>query len=288
MTNGIVFMLVGIALISMMDATAKYLVMQSVHTVELLALRGLLIVPAMLAFYKWRGRLNELTTKRPWAHTARGVIGIAAPLTFFMALQHLPLSSAVVVFFSSMFMTTVLSVFILGERVGRHRWLAVIVGYAGVVIAMSPGFGDTDSDQMLGYVLVLISSLSYALLFVTGRLLSRTESVSSLVLSYNGWVGLVCLLALPWFWQTPSVTQWSLILLFAALALLGHFCITHAFAKSEASVIAPLEYTGVIWAVLLDLIIFRQLAGATTWIGAVVIISCGLYVVHRERLSNQA
>jgi len=287
-TRGIVFALCGMAFLSIMDGLAKWLVLNSIHPIELLAIRSLLIVPALLLFYTAKGKSRELLPKRPVAQLIRGTTGFIAPLTFFLALQYLPLSSAVVVFFSSIFMTTVLSVIILGERVGLHRWLAVGVGYIGVFIAMSPGFtADASSDEMTGYILVLISSLFYAGLFISGKLLTRTDSVASLVLSYNACVGVIAAVMLPWFWRTPTLAEWGLLIALSIAAVAGHFCVTHAFALTDASAIAPLEYTTLLWAILIDVLIWGEVASLTTWLGALVIIASGLYVLHRERLREQ-
>jgi len=289
LTRGIVAALCGMALLSIMDALAKSLVTNNIHSIEVLALRGIMIAIALLIFYSVRRNHRELVPKRPWAQLLRGTTGIIAPLTFFMALKYLPMSSAVVVFFSAIFMTTMLSVLVLHERVGPHRWFAVIAGYIGVIIAMSSGLlgnDDDSSNKLLGYVLVLVSSLSYSILFISGKILTRTDSVASLVLSYNICVGIIAMVALPWFWQSPTSFQWVLIISLATVAVAGHFCVTYAFSQADASVIAPLEYTSVVWAVLFDVLIWKEVAGAPTWIGAAIIIGSGLYLLHRERLQK--
>lgn len=280
-------MLCGMSLLAIMDALAKWLVMHDIHSIEVLAIRGLIIVPILVLFYIMRGKGNELLPNRPYAQALRGAAGIFAPLSFFMAIKTMPLSSGVVIFYSSIFMTTVLSAIVLRERVGIHRWMAVLIGYIGVFIAMSPGLSESAGGNLKGYILVLISSLSYAMLFVSGRLLSRTDTVPSMVLSYNAWVGGLSLLALPWFWHTPTAAEWGLLILLAGFAVAGHFFVTSAFALSEASVIAPLEYTTVLWAVLFDIIIWNHVAGSSTWLGAVIIIASGLYVIHREHISHK-
>ncbi|MBX2824668.1 MAG: DMT family transporter [Gammaproteobacteria bacterium] len=290
-TRGVVFALCGMAFLSIMDALAKWLVMNDIHTIEVLAIRGILIAVVLVLFYSLRGKGELLVPARPWAQLLRGTTGIIAPLTFFLAIKHLPLSSAVVVFFSSIFMTTMLSVLVLREKVGPHRWFAVIAGYIGVVIAMSPGFLQSQADNsnaLTGYLLVLVSSLSYAILFISGKVLTRTDTVASLVLSYNICVGIIAMIALPWFWHPPTAFEWVLIISLAAVAVAGHFCVTYAFSQADASIIAPLEYTVVLWAVLFDVLIWKEIAGAPTWIGALIIIGSGLYLLHREHLRKQS
>ena len=276
-------MVLGIGLLSTMDALGKWLIENGVHTIQILALRSLIIVPVLLAAYAAKKQLAILVPSRPVAQAVRGLTGFLAPLCFFMGIAQMPLTAAVVVFFSSIFMTTLMSVFFLDEKVGLHRWLAVIAGYAGVFVAIAPEAGG----KIEGYLLVLFSSFMYTVLFISGRRLSATESVASLVLTYNAGVGLVAALLLPWFWQTMPWEAWVLVLLLSGFAVSGHFCMTHAFSVSEASLIAPFEYTSIVWTVMFDLLIWHQLPGSHTWVGAVIIILSGLYVLHREKLQAQ-
>ncbi len=271
-------MLLAIGFLSCMDALAKWLISNGMNSVQLLAVRSLIIVPVILLVFAARGRLRDLLPQRPVAQVFRGLFGVVAPLAFFMGVARIPLTSAVVVFFSSIFMTTLLSVFFLGERVGMYRWVAILIGYCGVFIAISPASGGDG----LGYALVLLASFAYSVLFISGRMLSRTESVASLVLFYNLGVGCVTLILLPWFWGLPTLQELGLMLLLSVFAVAGHFTITHAFALAEASLIAPFEYTAVLWALLFDILIWNVYPSWATWVGAAVIISSGLFVIYRE------
>lgn len=275
-------MVTGIALLAFMDACAKWLVIGDIDPIQMLAIRSIIIVAVMLAVFRLRGKAQELKPTRPIAQSVRGLTGIIAPLTFFWALKYLPLTDAVVVFFTSSFTVTILSALLLGEKVGIHRWSAVTVGYLGVILAVRPD----GEGQLLGYLLVLVSSISYAGLFISGRWLSATESVSSLVLSYNAGVGLISALALPFIWTSLDFTQWAVVLLLTVLAVSGHYAVTFAFSRGEASFVAPFEYTAIIWTVLLDFLIWKQIPGPLTITGAIIIVGSGLYVMHRESLRN--
>ena len=141
-----------------------------------------------------------------------------------------------------------------------------------------------------GYLLVLISSIAYAGLFTSGRWLTRTDSVSSLVLSYNAGTGLVaCLLLLlfPWFWSSMQFDDWWLLLLLSALAVSGHFAMTYAFSIAEASSIAPFEYSALLWAILFDFYLWDREPVAATLFGAVIVVASALYVLHRERINQR-
>ncbi len=280
---GIGYMVLGIFLLSAMDAVVKGAVESGLSPVQILALRSIVIFVAMMAGYRFRGEMHLLVPRRRLGHLVRGILGFTAPFCFFTGLKYLPLSDAVVVFFSATFMTTALSVFVLKEQVGPHRWAAVVVGYVGVVIAMRP----EGEGMLVGYLLVLAASLGYAFLFVSGRLLSATESVPSLVFSFNIGVGVCAILLLPFFWRDMVLMDAVFIGLIAALALLGHLALTTAFSRAPASTIAPFEYTALLWAVLCDLIFWNVLPAATTWAGAVLIVGSGLYMIHRERLHEK-
>lgn len=282
--RGALAMLIGIALLAAMDASAKWMVLDNIHPIQLLAIRSVIIVIALLTGFASRRKLHELRPTRPWAQAIRGTTGVIAPLTFFMSLKYLPLTDAVVVFFTSVFAVTVVSALVLKEQVGKHRWCAVAVGYLGVVIAMSPS-GD---GSLVGYVLVLISSAGYAVLFTSGRWLSATESVSSLVFSYNAGVGIIACILLPAVWTPMQTGDWALVLLLSTLAVSGHFAITFAFSQAEASSIAPFEYSAILWTLLFDQLFWQKTPGLATLAGAFVIIASGLYVLHRERLRKNA
>jgi len=237
----------------------------------------------MVGIYELRGCRQAIMPTRPIAQLLRGLFGFIAPFSFFLGLKYVPLTDGVVVFFSSIFVISFLSMIFLGERVGPHRWVSIVIGYVGVLIVVQPQGGG----QWLGYALVLLSSGCYAVLFVTGRYLSSTESTPSLVISYNLGVGILALIFLPWFWVPLDTTQIMFLLISTILAGCGHFAMTSAFAHGEASFIAPFEYTALLWAIMFDLLIWHHIPGATTLLGATFIVGSGLYVAYREQLANR-
>ena len=284
---GAVAMMVGIALLSGMDVVVKWLVTRDVSVLHILAIRSWLIVAAMLLWHAGRGRLGELMPVRKVQQGVRALLGIMAPLLFFYGLRYLPLTDSVVVFFTSTLAVTFLSAVILGEQVGVHRWSAVVVGYVGVVIAMRP----SGEGQMIGYALALGGSLGYAYLFLSGRYLSQTETVSSLVFFYNFGVAVtsslwILLVANDLLVQIPLNTLAGIVTI-AVLAVSGHYLMTLAFSKAQISLLAPIEYTALIWAILFDYLIWKVAPQAATLFGAMIIIASGLYVMHRERRNKQ-
>ncbi len=275
-------MLIAIGLLSGMDAIAKILMQGGMPAVQILALRSLIIIPLLLTVFAVRGKLGSLRPTRPLWHLCRGLIGFVAPLSFFLGIQFVPLTDAVTVSFSAIFLITILSIIFLGEQVGVHRWASILTGFIGVMVVIGPkGGGD-----LLGYALILTGSLAYAILFICGRYLSETESVSSLVFSFNLTVGVMSLSLLPFFWQPQPLEQYGLLLCLALFAVSGHHLMTLAVSLAEASLIAPFEYTAVLWALAFDLLIWQIAPPMSTTIGATIVIGSGLYIVYRERINE--
>lgn len=279
---GIGLMMLAMLLFIVMDAVAKWLVSSDMSAIQVIAVRSWLMIVMILVILGLRGELSELATRHPGRHLLRGFIGFFAPFAFFTALKSLPLADATVVFFSSTFVLTALSALILKERVGVHRWSAVVIGFVGVLIAMNPRGGGNFS----AYLLVLCATVCYSLLFIFGKQLTRQDSVISLVFSMQIGTGLLATAMLPWVWVPISQEVFWQLLLMAVIALVAHFVFTAAFARAEVSALAPFEYTALVWATILGYVIWREIPSAEVWTGAVIIIGCGLYVIHRESLRH--
>lgn len=280
---GIGLMLLAMLLFEVMDAVAKWLVSDDMSAIQVIAVRSWFIVAMIPPILMLRGELSELATRKPWHHLLRGMIGVIAPFSFFSALKTLPLADATVVFFSGTFILTAASALLLKERVGIHRWSAVAIGFGGVVIAVNP-----QGDGPLGaYLLVLCAATIYSLIFITGRQLSRRDSVISLVFSLHLGMGVVATAALPWVWVPLDLVVLAQLFLMALIALVAHYVFAAAFARAEVSVLAPFEYTALLWAALIGYAIWRDIPPLEVWAGAVVIIGCGWYVIHRESLQHK-
>src|SRR5210317_1333891 len=160
--------------------------------IQVIAIRSWMISLMILAIFGIRGELAELATRKPRQHALRGCIGFFAPFTFFIALKFLPLADTTVVFFSSTFVLTAASALFLKESVGIHRWSAVVIGFVGVVIAMNP----QGEEGLNAYLLLLVATTIYAMIFISGKRLSTTDSVISLVFSLQLGMGFMATLML--------------------------------------------------------------------------------------------
>ena len=281
---GIGLMLLAMLLFAVMDAIAKWLVSAEMSAVQVIAVRSWIMLPIILAVLAARGELSQLATRKPLQHLLRGCLGFCAPFAFFTSLKSLPLADATVVFFSSTFVLTAASAMFLKEKVGMHRWSAVAVGFGGVVIAMNPrGGGEIDA-----YLLVLAATAIYAMIFVSGKFLSRSDSIISLVFSLHLGMGIVATLVLPWVWIPMSWLEVAQLGLLALIAMGAHVLFTAAFARADVSALAPFEYTSLLWATIIGYLLWRDIPSTEVWIGAAIIIACGLYVVHRESLHHRS
>ncbi len=281
---GIGLMMLAMLLFEAMDAVAKWLVGADMSAIQVIAVRSWIIVLLIPLILGLRGELSELVTRQPLQHALRGLVGFFAPFAFFTSLKTLPLADATVVFFSGTFILTAASAIFLKERVGIHRWSAVVIGFAGVVIAMNPrGDGPVGS-----YLLVLCAATIYAMIFIYGKQLSKRDSVISLVFSLQLGMGVVATVALPWVWVPLDLAALGQLFLMAAIALVAHYAFAAAFARADISALAPFEYTALVWATIIGYAVWRDIPSAEVWTGAAIIIGCGLYVIHRESLRHGA
>ncbi len=281
---GIGLMMLAMLLFEAMDAVAKWLVSAEMSAIQVIAVRSwilVILIPLILGF---RGELSELVTRQPLQHAVRGLIGFFAPFAFFTSLKTLPLADATVVFFSATFILTAASAIFLKERVGIHRWSAVVIGFAGVVVAMNPQGGGPYGS----YLLVLCAACIYSMIFIYGKQLSKRDSVILLVFSLQLGMGVAATVALPWVWVPLEPSALGQLFLMSAIALIAHYAFAAAFARADVSALAPFEYTALVWATIIGYVIWREIPSTEVWIGAAIIISCGLYVIHRESLRHRA
>lgn len=274
-THGLLLLLAGTALVAVMDALVK-LMSQSYGTLQIAW--GRFFTQAILLFLMIQPRrsLGRLRTRRVWLHLLRAGLILLSTVAFFGALRTLTLADANAIAFSSPLLITVLSGVVLGEAIGARRWIAVLAGFVGVLIVMRPGAG------VLGWaaVLPLISAVCSAFYHVSTRLLARTEDPANTLhfIALIGGLGLLPIV--PLFWTPLDATGVIAFAAIGALGTAGHFLMIRAFQTTPASTLSPFLYVYLVWATVLGWLIFGDVPGAATIIGALVIIACGLYVYH--------
>lgn len=267
------------------DATAK-LLGQDMPVVQIVWGRYFFHFLFLAVFLFGRAGLTRiLRTNRLALQLGRSVLLVCSTAIFWLALVYLPLAQAIAIGFASPLILTALSALLLGERVGRYRWSAVLVGLCGVVIVVRPGVGELHWAVLLP----LAMAFFYALYQITTRVLSRTEDQMT-TLFYTGLGGiLVSSIAVPFFWVPPTLEQWLGFVWLGLLGGLGHMLLIKAFSLAPASLLAPFGYTSLIWATILGYVVFGEIPDVWTIVGASVIIGSGIFIVWREhRLSSAA
>lgn len=277
-------MLLSVGVFSLMDAGLKTL---SAHypPFQVAALRGAASLPWLLAWALASTGLAPLLRVRWSLHLLRGGLGIMMMASFVYALNRLPMSTAYTLFFVAPLLITALSVPLLGERVGPRRWTAVAIGLVGVLVVLRP---TGEGLRSLAGLAVLVAALCYAISAITVRVLARTDSTQAMVV----WLMLLLavgagLLAWPQWTPIRAADAWVILGVGVAGAY-GQYAITEAFRLGEASLLAPLEYTALIWGVLLDATLWGVLPLPRTWLGAAIIVASGLYLLRRERVHAEA
>jgi drug/metabolite transporter (DMT)-like permease len=275
----------GFVFLVAMDALIK-LLSESYPTGQLVLCRcvfGLLPIMALIAV---TGRpLTVVRPRRPGRLVLRGVVHAVAIGSFFYALGRLPLADAYALAFTAPLFITALSWPMLREPVGLRRWIAVTVGFLGVVVMLRPG-GAAAALPLDGVLAALVGAFSYALMGAMTRRLSRDETNEAIVVTSTVTVGLLALASLPFGMVMPAGPGDGLLLV--ALGLLGgtgFLLLTQAYRLSPVAVLAPFEYTTMVYAVALGLLIWGEVPDPQLMVGAGIVIACGLYILHRERLA---
>lgn len=277
-------MIGAVALFSAMDALLKLLV-ERYPPMQVTTLRGLAALPFLLLPFLIRGRWHRLKTGRWHWHLGRAAIGVVMLASFIFAVRRLSLADTYSIFMCAPLLIVALSVPLLRERVATGQWLAIGVGLAGVLVMLRPtGAGWAT----LGGLAAMLAAVCYAVSAIALRVLSRSETNESLVFYFTGFLTIGAgLLALP-VWRSMLLSDLPLILGVGILGATAQHLITEAFRSAPASVVAPFEYTALLWGVLLDLVVWGVMPGMITIAGGAVVIGAGLYLIARERQTSVA
>ena len=267
------------AAMACLSALVKWTGERGVPVFEIILFRNLFaFVP--LAFYIWRTTGFEvLKTRRPMGHMVRSAVGLAGMVCGFSAVQHLPLTEATALQFTSPLFMTALSALLLSEQVGRHRWAAVVVGFVGVLIMARPLPGHFNAE---GVTLGILSALGAAGAMVAIRQISDTERGATIVFYFTlGGVALGAVGSL-FHWVTPDPLTLAMLVLAGVIGGIGQLLLTEALRNAPVGVVAPFDYTQLLWAALLGLVIWGELPHPLTLAGAALVAGSGVYILHRE------
>ena len=273
------WMLAAVASFSLMDAGMKLL---SAHypPLQVTLLRGAASLPFVLVWVLASAGVRSIVPVRWGLHLLRGVLGMVMIGCFVYALRRMPLSTAYTLYFVAPLLVAALSVPLLGERVGPRRWTAIGIGMLGVVVVLRPG---VDGLVSLPGLMVLLAATAYAIAAVTVSLLTRTDTPQSMVVWFLAIMAVGAGLAAIPGWVPLRWEHAALILGMGLAGAFGQIALTSAFMRGDASMIAPLEYTGLVWVIAWDWLLWQTLPDTATWTGAAIIVASGLYLLRRER-----
>ena len=283
--SGIALQLGASFLFMVMGALVRY-VGDRVPIGEQIFARSFLALIPLLIMLVWRGEIGPaLKMKSPTRHFTRALTGIGAMILMFLGLQRLPLADSTAISFVAPLFNVALAAIFLGEVVRFWRWGAVFVGFAGVLVMLSPHLGATamTSSAAMGAIMTLVGAFLIAAAMTQVRAMTSTETTASLVFSFQLFAAAVGLLILPWTWIWPSPGDALALLGIGVFGGIAQILLTDSYRHAPASVVAPFSYSAMIWAVVLGYFLFSELPDATVLVGAAIVVAAGLFVMFRER-----
>lgn len=282
--TGIGLMCAAVVAFACLDAIAKYLngYMDTLQVVWARYTGGFILA---LLVSNPLSRPGLMRTGRPGLQILRAAMMLGSTVMNFMAFRYLQLDQSLSILFSTPFLVAILAGPILGEWIGWRRWVAILIGFAGVLLVTRPGAGGMHWAAIYS----VGSALFYSLYIVLTRVLSRTDSSDTTLFYANIFGAAAMLPVLPFVWSTPD-DPWVIFLMvvFGAFGSLGHYLLIVAHRLAPASVLAPFMYTQLVWATAFGYFVFSDVPNSWTLAGASVVVASGLYLLHRERVRGPA
>ena len=257
---------------------------------QMVFFRSAFAILPVVVIYAIRGELGTaVRTSRPLGQLGRGLLSVGGMFTNFAALVRLPLADATAISFASPLITVALAAIVLKERVRIYRWSAVLVGFAGVIVMLIPHFEPGHyaaigaASAAIGSLLALTSAVCNAGTVIQTRRLTQSETTSSIVFYFSLVCAIAGALTLPFDWYTPSAAELSGLIALGVLGGLAHILLTESYRHAAASVVAPFDYSAMLWALLLGYWLFGELPETLVYVGATIVAGAGLFVIWRER-----
>jgi drug/metabolite transporter (DMT)-like permease len=281
---GIAYRVSAMACMAVLAAIVKWTGQHGMPVFEIIFFRNAFaFVPLSLWIWRTTGP-SVLKTSRPLGHLVRSGIGLIGMTCGFSAYQHLALTEATALNFAAPLFMTALSALVLREPVGWHRWGAVLVGFLGVLIMVRPGLGVSGPGHFnpLGVSLALGSALSTAGAMVAVRQIAATEKGPTIVFYFTAAGTLLGLAGCLVHWVTPDPLMLGLLILGGLIGGVGQLFLTEAMRVAPIGVVAPFDYTQLVWATGLGFLVWGELPHAATLAGALIVAGSGVYIIHRE------
>ena len=273
---GFLYMFMSICAFSLMDVIVKW---SSDYPIgQVLFFRGFFGI-IFYFFVIPKDKLhNFYKTKRAGLHTLRCMSGLIALVAIFIALRELPLATVVSISFAAPIFTTIFSIFLLNEKVGTFRWLAVIVGFVGILIIAEPGISELN----IYYVFPLIFCLGLSYVAISIRQLSTTEPVWLISFYFSLSITLLSFFTIPYGWVLPSLNHFILLSFIGIFGGVANLWLSQSYKYSEVSLVTPLKYLALVFAIIFGYFIWDEVPSIKTLVGAFLVIISTLIIFRRE------
>ena len=273
---GFLYMFMSICAFSLMDLIVKWSADYPIG--QVLFFRGFFGI-VFYFFIIPRKRLHDFyQTKRPGLHTLRCVSGLIALVAIFIALRELPLATVVSISFAAPIFTTILSIFLLNEKVGIFRWLAVLIGFIGILVITEPGISELN----IYYVFPIIFCLGLSYVAITIRQLSSTEPVWLISFYFSLSITILSFFTIPQGWIMPSLNHFLLLSLIGVFGGVANLWLSQSYKYSEVSLVTPLKYLALVFAIIFGYYIWEEIPTIKTLAGAFLVIVSTLIIFRRE------
>lgn len=279
---GVMFRMAAMVCMAGLYAIVKFASSRGVPVFEVVFFRNAFAFLPLGVYIARTTGPSVLWTTRPLGHLARAAVGLTGMAGSFIAVAHMPLTEATALSFSAPLFMTALSALILHEKVGRHRWAAVGVGFVGVLIMIRP---DPAHMATIGAIFALIGALGSAGAMIAIRQISQTEPGPRIVFYFTLAGAVVGLASLPFGWIMPDALTLALLVGAGVIGGVGQLLLTQAIRLAPVGAVAPFDYTQLVWASLIAYLAWGELPRPATLVGAAVVAASGIYIVYRETRS---
>jgi|TARA_Y100000994_G_scaffold135181_1_gene110704 drug/metabolite transporter (DMT)-like permease len=273
---GFLYMLMSVCAFSIMDIIVKW--SEAYPLGQVLFFRGFFGVILYFIIMPRDRIKNFYLTKRPGLHFLRCMSGLIALVAIFIALRNLPLATVVSISFAAPIFTTIFSIFLLSEKVGMFRWIAVLVGFIGIIIITEPGFSSFNIYFI--YPIIFCLGLSYVAIAI--RQLSTTEPVWLISLYFSIAITLASLVTLPYGWVIPNFGDLILLMLIGVFGGVANLWLGQSYKLAEVSLVSPLKYLALVFAIAFGYFIWGEIPSFKTLLGAALVIISSIIIFRRE------
>ena len=269
-------MILAVFCVTIMSVQAK-LVGIEYHAVQITFARAMVVIILLLPLIYKLGGIKFLKTDKPFLHFFRSLAGLTGNIMFFLAFQRLPVADVTVISQAVPIFSCIFAIIFLNELIGWRRWLAILIGFSGVIIAINP-----TGTIAIASIYALIGTLMWSTTIIFLRLLGTTEHPVKTVFYFMLVSFIITSFFQPFLWMEPSVKVIGLFFGLGLSAFLTQLLMTYALQKAPASIVSPFNYTGIVWAIIFDFLIWNSHPVINTILGGVIITLSGIYIFKRE------